>query len=99
MRTSFIASDARLDRRKKESTDRICVSALNCPSCKSDLLRRSRRRAEDGVPRLLFCKAYRCLLCQERFFRLSTGRLLGAAVAAALVLTIALTFAWPAAYG
>ena len=49
--------------------------------------------------RRLFCKAYRCLLCQERFFRLSTGRLLGAAVAAALVLTIALTVAWPAAYG
>ena len=51
------------------------------------------------MPRLLFCKAYRCLLCEERFFRLSTGRLLGAAVAAALVLTIALTAAWPAAYG
>ena len=99
MRTSFIAGDAILDRRKKETTDRICVSALNCPYCKSDLLRRSRRRAEDGVGRLLFCKAYRCLHCQERFFRLSIGRLLGAAVAAALVLTIALTVAWPAAYG
>ena len=99
MRTSFIAGDAILDRRKKESTDRICVSALSCPNCKSDLLRRSRRRADDGVRRLLFCKAYRCLLCQARFFRLSTRRLLGAGVAAALVLTIALTVAWPAAYG
>ena len=99
MRTSFIASDAILDRRKKESTDRICVSALSCPSCKSDQLRRSRRRADDGVRRRLFCTAYRCVLCQERSFRLSTGRLLGAAVAAALVMTIALTVAWPAAYG
>ena len=99
MRTSFIASDAILDRRKKESTDRICVSALNCPSCKSDQIRRSRRRADDGVGRLLFCKAYRCVHCQGRFFRLSIGRLLGAAVAAALVLTVALTVAWPAAYG
>ena len=99
MRTSFIASDARLDRRKKESTDRICVSALNCPYCKSDQLRRSRRRGDDGVGCRLFCKPYRCLLCQERFFRLSTGRLLGVAVAVALVLTVALSVAWPAAYG
>ena len=88
-----------LDRRETKGTDRICMSALNCPHCQSDLLRRSRRRAEDGLGRLLFCKAYRCLHCQERFFRLSTGRLFSAAVAVALVLTVGLTVAWPAVYG
>ena len=75
--------------------------ALNCQYCKSDHLRRSRRRANDGVGPLLFCKAYRCLACEKRFFRLSIWRLLGAAVTVALVLTIDLaiefvqTLEWP----
>jgi hypothetical protein len=46
------------------------------------------------VGRLLFCKAYRCLECGKRFFRLSKRRLLGAAVTAALVLTVVMAVAW-----
>jgi hypothetical protein len=94
--TSLIAGSAILDwSQTRKATDWIRVFSLICPYCKSDDVRRSHRRAEDGVRRVLFCKAYRCLACQNRFFRPSTWRLFGAAATAALALTIVLTIPWP----
>ena len=63
-----------------------------CPSCKSDHLRRSRYRPEDGLWRSLFYTAYRCRDCGRRFQRLTSGLLLGLAVASLFSLTLAAGF-------
>ena len=55
---------------------------VQCPSCQSDHLRRSRHRPEDGLWRSLFYTAYRCRDCGRRFQRLTSGLLLGVTVTA-----------------
>ena len=62
---------------------------MNCPSCQSDRLRRSRFRPEDGLWRSIFYTAYRCRACGKRFHQLTRGPLLGAAVVAAFAATFA----------
>ena len=63
-----------------------------CPSCQSDHLRRSRHRPEDGLWRSLFYTAYRCRDCGRRFQRLTSGLLMGVAVAALFSLTFGAGF-------
>jgi len=60
---------------------------MNCPSCQSDRTRRSRFRPEDGLWRSIFYTAYRCRDCGKRFHKLTRAVLLGATIAAVLVLT------------
>jgi hypothetical protein len=63
-----------------------------CPSCRSTNLRRSRHRPEDGVWRSLFYTAYRCRDCGRRFQQLTSGLLLGAAIASLGALTFGAGF-------
>ena len=44
-----------------------------CPACRSDSIRRSHTRRSDGLRRTLFCSAYRCRNCHQRFFRLNNS--------------------------
>jgi len=63
-----------------------------CPSCRSDHLRRSRYRPDDGLWRSLFYTTYRCRDCGRRFQRLTSPLLLGIAVASVLSMTFGAGF-------
>src|ERR1044071_10474287 len=55
-----------------ESPDRegCAVVSMNCPSCDSQQIHRSRRKEllESSLFTLLFIRPFRCTLCDHRFF-------------------------------
>jgi hypothetical protein len=66
---------------------------MRCPACKSESVRRSRRRPPDGQFRTTFFKAYRCRKCRTRFFRLANAPVVGAVVAASVLAVFGLGIA------
>ena len=66
---------------------------MKCPNCRSERLRRSHHRPQDGLRRSVFYAAYRCRDCRQRFVKLALAPILGLVVAALFVLTLALGFA------
>lgn len=66
---------------------------VKCPSCRSDSVRRSHARREDGLLRALFLAAYRCRNCHARFYRIGNGSLLVASLALIVVAAIGLGWA------
>lgn len=58
------------------------ATSMQCPRCKSDRIRRSHSRPEDGPIRTALLVAYRCRACRNRFFGVG-GRtiVIGSAVA------------------
>ncbi len=86
-----IADGATQSHRIDSNNERVNVTP-RCPSCKSDNLRRSRHRPDDGLWRSIFYSAYRCRACGRRFQRLTQGLMLGVAIAAAVVLTFGIGF-------
>ena len=66
---------------------------MKCPACKSESVRRSRRRPADGAFRATFFKAYRCRECQNRFWKIANAPLVGAIAAASVLATFVLGIA------
>lgn len=46
----------------------MASTALRCPQCHDEDVRRSRSRWYDFPLRVFGVKAYRCLLCDKRFY-------------------------------
>jgi len=66
---------------------------MKCPACKSESVRRSRRRPADGAFRATFFKAYRCRKCQNRFWKIANAPMVGAIAAASVLATFVLGIA------
>ena len=63
---------------------------MKCPACKSESVRRSRRRPADGQFHTTFFKAYRCRKCRTRFWKLANAPLVGAIATASVFTTFVL---------
>lgn len=71
----------------------VATLSMKCPHCRSERLRQSRRRAEDGTWRSLLLTAYRCRDCRRRSQHLAWGRVIGVVSMAGLaILPVGLVF-------
>lgn len=72
------------------TADRPTAMTLRCPACRSDSVRRSHARADDGLIRSAFFSRYRCRACHRHFYRLATGPRITIAAVLLIALTVGL---------